>query len=352
MSRTVQGFSRRQRSLAWQPLVWRPLAWIVAISCGWCLADLKASNADEPLAWRFTVGETHHYRMTQTMAMTMQLGPQGNQTSDVEQIIDMSWKVLGVDENRIASITQKIDRMRMKLKVGGGQSFDYDTLSDKPAQGMAAMLAPVMKQLTKTSFDVKMAPSGKVLEVNVPDELIDALKNSPGAAMVGEMMSKEGFKQMVEKGWLVLPEKLEAGTKWDTAIEMKNPMVGTQTIRTTYEYKGPRVGDGKNLEAFAPTIDMSFGAEGAPGGVSIKVTKQGSSGEILFNRDAGRLESSKINMDLTMAVAAAGQNMTQVMKQVVEMKYLSADEVEAEAKQPEQAKQGQEKTEPQADAAK
>ena len=53
-----------------------------------------------------------------------------------------------------AVIEQKIDRIRMKMTAPGGQGFDYDTDSEEPAVGMAAMVAPAMEAMTAGMVDL------------------------------------------------------------------------------------------------------------------------------------------------------------------------------------------------------
>ena len=65
---------------------------------------------------------------------------------------------------------------------------------------------------------------------------------SPGAAAMGYLASEDGFKHLVQQGSLTLPEELTEGKEWTTKVDVKNPIVGTQTIETTYVYKGSREG--------------------------------------------------------------------------------------------------------------
>ena len=290
-------------------------------------ANRAVAQQAAPLQWKFAAGETLHYRMTQNMKMGMVMGER-EMGSTMRQDIDMSWAVKEVADDGSASLEQKIDRMRMKMDMAGN-SMEYDSASTAPPQGMAAMVAPVMKELTKAAFDVKMTPRGQVSEVQVPASLLDALKNSQGAAMMGELLSEKGFKQMIEKGSLVLPEKLAEGTTWNTEVKIENPMFGSQIVTTTYAYKGSREVDGRTMEVFEPKLTMNF-AGGANSPATLKVSKQDSSGEILFDREAGRLASSKINMNMALDVTTQGNSFTQKIDQVIEMRYVSEDELKAD----------------------
>jgi hypothetical protein len=204
-----------------------------------------------------------------------------------------------------------------------GQSFTYDSQEPGEPQGMAAMIAPMFDAMTKGKFEVTMSPQGQILDVIVPQEVIDALKNSPAAPMMGDMATADGFKQLLSQGAMVLPkEALEPGQQWTTSVEMNNPMVGKQTVNTTYTYEGTKDVGGTTYDVFRPSIQMNFGGEGA---MQMSIKEQKSTGEILFNREAGRLHSTTLNQDMTMGMNVGGQVLEQKIHQQVDVKVTPAE---------------------------
>ncbi len=283
-----------------------------------CLAWSPALAADEPLLWKFSAGDAHEYRMLQRMDMEMTLGEANRKIeTSIEQVIDMTWKVDQVDDRGKARIVQKLDRMRMNMQAPGQPEMKYDTQSEEPPAGFAAMLAPLMKAMTENDFTMAMSPRGKIDNLQMPEAVRQALKNVPGAAMMGEMFSNEGFANMIQKSSLILPQPqdLEPGHEWSTTSEMKNPQLGKITSKITYRYLGPRELNGTQYEVFGIQMEMGFG-EGA-GGVSIQIEDQNTDGEILFDRAAGRLESSKLQQEIDMLVIAGPNEMKQKMIQKV-----------------------------------
>ena len=135
--------------------------------------------------------------------------------------------------------------------------------------------------------------------------------------MMGELMSAEGFKKMISQASLVLPENLDAGKTWSRKMEMKIPAIGTQVAETTYTYRGPKEVEGEEYEAFGDEIKVSY-----QDGAAIEVTEQASSGEILFNREAGRLEQSNLKQNMDLKITVGNQTMEQEMEQTMEMKWV------------------------------
>jgi hypothetical protein len=161
------------------------------------------------------------------------------------------------------------------------------------------MFAPMFKALSQAEFELTMTPRGEIKDVKVPEEVINALKSSPGAMAMGDLATPEGFKKMISNGALVLPENApQPGEQWSTKIELTMPGSGKQIVETTYRFEGMKEVDGTQFAVFKPNLKMTF--EGNP---QMTVKDQESSGEILFNVEAGRLHSSALNQKLTMTQA-------------------------------------------------
>jgi hypothetical protein len=227
-----------------------------------------------------------------------------------------------VKDDGSAAVKEKFDRVRMTMKVADGDAAEFDTQSKGEAEGFAALVAPLLRELTRSEFTLTMTPRGEIKNVDVPEALVRGLASSPGTQVMGELSTAEGLKKMIARAAFELPEKLEPGTQWTTKVDMENPVVGTQTINTTYRYVGPKDVDGAACEEFAATLEVSFaGAEG----VKVDVTEQKSSGSALFNRDAGRIQSTQMDHTMKITIGAAGEQMTQTIKQSVHFDWLPED---------------------------
>jgi hypothetical protein len=293
---------------------------VVAFGLGTSLA----AHALEAPTWKFEPGLKNRYRMTQTMKMSMSLPGGGQSNPTVTSIIDMSWVVDKVDDEGAAVLKQKMDRIRMTVESAGAQPMEFDSQSVDEPEGFAAMVAPMAAELTKTEFVVTMTRRGKIIDVQIPEAAVKAIAAAPGAQLMGDMASEEGLKTMIMRSAFEMPETLEAGTEWTNTSELNNPIFGKQTIETTYRYIGPKESDGVRFEVFEPKLVIEF----AGGPATASITKQESSGEILFNRDAGRLELTGLQHNVTMAITSGGATVNQTLEQTIQMKWLpeEADE--------------------------
>jgi Family of unknown function (DUF6263) len=311
------------------------------IKCGVLLVALLGTfvatsvRADDPLRWKFNVGEKLDYKMVQDMAMSAS-GPQiPEMKTTMRQEMNMTWDVVGVDEKSgEAVIRQKFDQIKMKMNtpVGG---FEYDSKSEEAPSGLGAMIAPMYKAMTEGEFEITMTARGEVKDVKIPEQVLTALKNSPGAAAMGDIASADGFKKMISQGALVLPKDApKKGESWTTKVEMKNPAVGKQTVETTYTYDGTKDVKGTTFAVIRPQLKMDFESKPADAQASqpdqpqqpaqqaqlqMKIKDQTSDGEVLFNIKAGRLHSTSLKQNVTIDASVQGKPIQQKIDQKIDV---------------------------------
>jgi hypothetical protein len=317
------------------------------------IAASTALRAEEPLRWKFKVGEKLDYNMVQEMTMAAAGGGVGQAGTTMRQEMDMVWDVQGVNDQGEAVIRQKFDRVKMKMTTPLG-GFEYDSKSETAPTGFGAMIAPMYKAMTKGDFEITMTSRGEVKEVKIPDEVLTALKNTPAAQQMGDLATADGFKTMIKQGALVLPDKdPKVGETWTTKVEVKNPAVGKQTVETTYKYDGTKDIDGVTYAVIKPQLKMDFENQGdkAEGDaekkdekqpqqaqtklpqIQMKIAEQSSDGEVLFNVKEGRLHTTTLSQKVTINATAAGQTTQLKIDQKIDVKVAPAGEKkEGEAK--------------------
>jgi len=297
----------------------RQLKSLALVSFCCLVISSRGAIAAEPLVWKFVEGDTYRYQMIQEMESTMDLGPGGATTSTVKQTIDMTWEINSVEETGTADLTQTIDRVQMEITAPGQGEVHFDTASEEPAQGFSAMLAPSLKAMTKSPFKVTMTIRGEITAVEIPEALIETMSQGSGEALLGSLVTEEGFKKTIAQSSIILPtpEELVEGHQWTTSFEMDSPAAGKVVTETTYEYQGSREIEGQQMEVFLPTLKTRFAEGIQPNGATISVTSQETTGEILFNRSVGRLESTSIHQLIDMMVTVGDTEVNQRINQTI-----------------------------------
>lgn len=297
--------------------------WILLVATA-ALANVGRAEAQD-LRYKFEEGQELLFNMKQNIDISLTAEGAEDQKSSfkqaIEQVTEILWTVDEVRDDGTAKISQKVQRIKMNLKATPNVEFQYDSASDEePTGSIAANLTPILGALVGATFDVTMNSRGEIVEIQVPDDVVQALQKVPNAAQMGGMFSKEGLEKMVQQGSLTFPEgQIEPGREWTNSFEVESPGRGTQTVTTKYRYLGQEEVDGQTLDAFAVSLQLDLGEDAAPAGTEVTVQKQESDGKIYFDREEGRMKSSRIDMNMDTEIEAFNQTMTSQMKQHVEV---------------------------------
>jgi hypothetical protein len=132
---------------------------------------------------------------------------------------------------------------------------------------------------------------------------------------MGEMATDAGVQKMLMQEIVVLPEAApKEGETWSTQMEMPIPVVGKQTIETTYTYQGTKDVDGKQQAAIAAKRTVKYD-EPKAGPIQVAIKEQTSDGETLFNVTDGRLNTATLSQQITIEATGGGQAITQKLDQ-------------------------------------
>lgn len=276
----------------------------------------------EPLVWKWEEGESRRYKMTQTMQMTIDAGPAGQMQTENQSTMSMVWKAKEVKPDGAAVVQQQVERAVMSMNAPMGQSMSYDTSSKEPPTGMAAMMAPMLDAMVSAPVLMTMKPTGEITDVKLPDEFDKAFKNLPGGVDMQSVV-----EQSTQQGFVAFPvEPIEVGHTWVREATVTTPQMGELVATSTFTYNGPKEVDGRQFESIGVKLDMAAGENGAPGQMDIDYETTASDGEILFDREAGRIVSSILQSDTDIKVNVGGQSIVNQMSQTVRLEAIDADE--------------------------
>jgi hypothetical protein len=286
--------------------------------CNWkfpglvCLVLLAAPSAralaeDVSLSWHFKPGETLHYVAKQEVAQNISSAAVSGKMN-VGITIDLSWAVQSVDAQQVASLIQTIDRVQMTVDSPQGAMVQYDSSSGKEPEGGAKAAAAGFQALVKKPMQLKIDAQGKILEVKLPQDVLDAIRKSPAMDSLGKMFSEDGMKQLV--GLSVLPkEPLVPGKSWNDESLYENPQAGKQKVKSTYTYVGPKTLEGKPVQQIDSVVSLEL-LPPEQQAAKLDIKEQHGTGTLYFDAAAGRLLQSTTTMKLKMTVEFNGQSLT------------------------------------------
>ncbi len=307
-----------------------------------------ALRADEPLRWKFEVGEKLNYNMVQDMNVAV-----GEQViAKMHQEMEMIWDVEGVDTaTGEAVINQKFDRIKLKLTSPRG-NIDYDSKDDKVATGLEAQIAPLYKAISQGDFELTVTSRGEIKDAKIPKDVLAALKSladsTAGASAqketkkegtaedlsnspFGDYATESGFKKMISKSVFVLPKDApKQGEASKTSVQLTNNDGDKQVVESSYTYEGTKDVDGVTLAVFKPQLTLSFADGGGAGKSTIE--QQSSDGEALFDIAKGRLRSMKLEQHVTINSTSAGQPAQEKLDQTIDVQVSPRTEKDGETK--------------------
>jgi hypothetical protein len=251
------------------------------------------------LRWKFKPGETLHYTMDQKTVTTAKL-PGGQEIkTTLNQTIEMSWAVKGVDDGGAAELVQTLDRIRDQVEAPVG-SFAYDSKEPKEPEGLiASARVPLFKALLGAPIAFKMSPLGEPSDVRVPDKVATALRDlGPASAGAGAMFSEEGLKAMITQASLILPQDdVSEGKTWTRQTKNPVPPLGTMVIDATYRYEGPAPNAGPDVVKIGveTKVEIQPAEVADPNASGLKIRSQKSQGAYIFDNAAGHIRDSNMS---------------------------------------------------------
>jgi hypothetical protein len=269
------------------------------------------------------------------------IAPQQAMNTMIDQILEMTWDVRGVDEaTGEAVIGLKFDRVKMKMTMPLG-TFEYDSKSEAAPTGLGAAIAPMYKALMEGEFEITVTARGEVKDVKIPDSVVEALKGASGATKLGDLATSDGFKKMISKGALVLPkDPPKPGETWNTKVDMNNQSLGKQSLETIYRYEGTKDVGGTKYALIRPELKMEF--ENPPNAAGsepqqppqlrqmpMKVKEQSSDGEVLFDIKQGRLHLAKMRQNVAIEAGGGGEFVDWTIAQRIDVEVTPASEKKA-----------------------
>ncbi len=292
---------------------------IVALTCfavlsaGLCYAQDKSTGSSPVLAWKFKEGLTLRADVTQKMSQSMDLN---GQKSNVEQSTEMKmdWKILSVDSDGNANIESVLKRAVMTMKSPQTGDIVVDTDKAEDTGEIGKQLGGLLRPMINAKCTQKMAPTGEISEVKIPEDVLAAMRGNPLLPPGTESMMTD----LIAKASPAFPaDAIKVGDTWVQEASTPNP-VGEMKIKSTYTYRGPeKNASGKTLHKVDVEMDMDFSSAAVP----LKITDQSTEGSLYFDNELGRLDNSTVKQSFTMEMEQGPVKIKQVVTQDTQMKF-------------------------------
>ncbi|MCP4786199.1 MAG: hypothetical protein GY903_13425 [Fuerstiella sp.] len=272
-----------------------------------------SASAQQDLRWKFRAQETIKYNVQQKMQTKMKIGDTDvNQSMD--QIMDMSWHVQSSSANGDTVMNQVVDRIFMKMEGGPAGVVEFDTSDNvKSENPIVNSMGEMFRQIVNQNFQVTMKPTGAITDVQVPDQLLNALRRS-AAGNAGALDEKTLQQMMKQSAVMLPPQPVSARMTWSSQQSVQLGF-GTMTIKSEMTFMEVDA-EGNAIIKVVPEISVVPRPEHP---IRMTLTSSSGQGEVAFNIAQGRVAKSELDLDMAMTIESNGQTFNQTIKQVTTM---------------------------------
>jgi len=270
------------------------------------------------LKWKLQPGQRLNYVVQQDMKISIDYNGQ-EIGSSMRQIIDTTWLANGVDRLGNIRVAQRINRIQIRLDGTPAGRIEFDTAAKGQADPKLQAMKTVFDQLLATEINTTMGPTGKIVKIDVPQKLLDTLKNAPGVGAAG--FTEESLKQMFNQSGVVMPKTpINVGGKWTAANEVTMP-AGRMVFNSMLTYRGLQDFEGRRYARIdlKPSVQMVPDPESP---VQVKVKSAAGQGAVLFDYERGNIKRTKMTSRIVMTVTQQGESIDQNIDQTVEMRLV------------------------------
>lgn len=234
------------------------------------------------LMWKFNEGDVF---FLETKTTTKQKMVVMNMTVEQtqEQTFLHRYTVKRIDRQGRVVLEQKIEDVKLQINIGGAPT-DLDDFARK---------------LRGASLEITLDPTGKVFQVDGLPNLIN--KFGPGQSpLVGQILTEESVKQMVEQQFAILPRKrVELDERWERKTSLHMGPIGTYETTLRYRYEG-KVKPENKLDRVTFTSSLKYvppapAAQGQGGALPFQIKRgdlksDDGKGQLIFDSSKGRLK--------------------------------------------------------------
>jgi hypothetical protein len=294
----------------------------------WMLIALLAAAGAQPveaqtkLRWKFKPGEKIHYETVMDLSQEMTIKDMPFKSKMV-QTMDVLWEPQSVKKDGSAVINQTFERVQVEMTspIPGQAPVKFDSAAAKQEPG-AEPFAKIFGSLTGHPTSITVSPLGEVSDIKIAPELLEMAQNA-GPAGAG-MMSEQTIKEMISRSMFQFPAELKPNQSWESNIETPNPVIGKQSVSTTYTYLGPAEHEGHKVEKIGVNVVIKF-EPGPDAQAKVTIKDQSGEGTILFDNEQGVPLQTQINSKMTTTIEAGGQSLEQVVNTNVQMRQKPTD---------------------------
>ncbi|HND51923.1 MAG TPA: DUF6263 family protein [Pirellulaceae bacterium] len=273
---------------------------IAALATGmWLSTAAGVARADEPvtLRWKLVAGQKFVVSYNQKVDTETSFGGKPLKLA-IDSTIEQDWQVEAVDAEGVATISQSVRRVALRMDLPPASAIEFDTSSPKKPTGDAQQIASAVTPLLGAKLTARLSARGQWSDVTLSPELKQTLQTLAEKSILRDLLSQEGLEELARHGLATLPEApIKVNDSWDATSELKSS-VGKVKQTTTYKYEGTQAVDGRTLHKLASKGVVDWSDAPRTPATNRQIKEQKVTGTALFDAVAGRFVESELLQQL------------------------------------------------------
>jgi hypothetical protein len=264
------------------------------------------------IGWKLKIGKTFYQEMTTDTRQTMTVF--GQNITQVQKVTHfLSFTPVDHDKDGNWTVKQKINGLKMEIDIGGNK-IPFDSTKGGV---QANPLSDFFQALVGSEFMLTIDKDMKISKIKGRDEFIKKLvkENEGMEPLLKTILSDEALKQMSDPAFSAIPNKaVKKGDTWEKNTTLDMGPIGSFDMNNKFTYVGSL---DKKLHKIEVDSILNYipPAPSAGGALPFKILKadlssKESKGDILFDSDKGRVDSSTMTLRLigTLSIEIGGKS--------------------------------------------
>ena len=268
---------------------------VISLVIGHWSLVIAASAAE--LRWKLKAGDEFVAKVEQKSEVASSLGGAAPTLMTMESGLELGWKVTEVDEQGAATITQRFQRLRMKMEMPKSGVISYDSSSEAKPTGDAKAIATAVQPLLDAEIKLTLSPRGEIKNVELGEAAQKIVEGLEASNPLKTLLSKEGLSNVLGQTVVILPEgDVKPGDKWPRVATLPTAL-GKFKQTTTFELL-PRDAASPDVSRIESVSNLELEEPRAAKSRPATLKQQQQKGLILFDHETGRLRSAEIEQEL------------------------------------------------------
>jgi hypothetical protein len=312
-------------------------------------AFTQGTQEKAKLMWKFEKDKTFYQKLTTETKQSLKV-LNNDVVQTQKQTFYFSWTPEKQEGNDVWVVKQKIEAVQMDIDIGGSK-ISYD--SSKAAADASNPLGEFFKNLVGSEFRLTISLKPDKIQVTKVEGRDDFLKKLTGAnpqmkPLLDQILSENALKEMAEPTFAVVPQReVTVGEKWTKESTLDMGPIGKYENKYTYTYKGKnkdaKDDKAKKLDRIEVETALKYVPPAEGGGVaslpfkikSADLTASDAKGTVLFDEEAGRVDSSTMHLELKgkLSIEIGGQTTQVELQQTQDTNVKAIEAAELPKKQ-------------------